>query len=66
MIEHGEEADSMGVRGRQAIEAAYNWESQFLELLQVCERVTGQTVVRSGMLPSLEKEPSREPRTRAA
>jgi len=49
LLEHPEEAQAMGKRGRQAVLQTYNWDSQAQLLLHLYRRVSGGWVpVRYG------------------
>jgi glycosyltransferase involved in cell wall biosynthesis len=41
MLDHPQEADEMGQRGRKAVEGKYNWEFESKKLLQLYDRLLG-------------------------
>lgn len=64
LLEHPEEAQRMGERGRAAVENEFHWEREFQVLLELYDRLTGQAA-RRHRRPLLKSRPNEEsPATR--
>jgi len=50
LITHPEEAETMGKRGREAVERRYNWESEERKLLQLFDNLLGRESTQKQMI----------------